>query len=268
MAVVTYHAIVERAAELEAWEPGARLYVFTLDELRRQLDHLVAEGFATVSMGDFARWHAGEAELPERPVVVSFDDGHRSNAELAAPALGERGQRGVFFVTAGRVGRGDTVSWHQLEAMLGAGMEVGSHTLTHPCPSALSSAELERELAESKRVLEEGLGAPIDFVASPTGYDHRRFGALARQAGYKAALQGAIGRNRRSTDPFALRRFVLKRTHGFDTFCRLVDPASRAYVSLRVKQAARNAIRRLVGQRGYEAIRSLLIGRRNGKTRE
>ena len=264
VAVLTWHAIVERPEDLDAWDPGARLYVFTLDELCQHLDHLAAEGFATVPMSDFIRWHRGEGELPERPIVLSFDDGHRSNAALATPALAERGQRAIFFVTAGRVGHGDSVTWPQLADMVAAGMEIGSHTLTHPCPSTLNDDELRCELVESKSVLEQGLDAPIAFIASPTGYDHPRFGALAREAGYQAALQGIIGRNSRTTDPYALKRFVLKRSHGFETFCCLVEPRSRVYVPMRIKQAARNAVRRLIGVRCYEAIRTRLLGG-NGK---
>jgi peptidoglycan/xylan/chitin deacetylase (PgdA/CDA1 family) len=259
VAVLTYHALVERPEELDGRAPGTRRYVLTLEEFSRHLGHLAEGGFATVAMADLVRWHEGEAELPERAVVVSFDDGHRSNAELAAPALAERGQRAIFFVTAGRVGCDDSVTWPQLRAMLGQGMEVGSHTLTHRCPSSLSRAELRHELAESKRVLEDGTGAAVDFVASPTGYDNRHFGAVAREVGYRAALQGVIGRNFRSTGRYALRRFVLKRSHDLATFRRLVDPASRAYRRLRAWQAARNAVRRVIGQRGYEALRGLLV---------
>lgn len=260
--VLTYHALVETAGELESVPPGTRLYVFTCDEFRRHLDHLASEGFTAICLADFVRWHRGDAALPERPVLVTFDDGHRSNATLAAPALRERGQRAAFFITAGRVEAEDSVTWADLRATLSAGMEVGSHSLTHACPSTLSPDALRHELAESKRVLEEGLGAAVDFVSSPTGYDSRRFGPLAREVGYRAALQGVIGLNRRSTDLFALRRFVLKRSMDLDTFRRLVAPGSRAYIPLRVKQAARNAIRRVIGARGYEWIRGRLLSSR------
>ena len=283
MTVLTYHALVEQPGEFDSIPPGSRLYVFTVDEFRRHLDHLAAEGFITIALADFLRWHEREAELPERPIALSFDDGHCSNASLALPALLDRKQRAIFFVTAGRIAgdcafgssirnpqsairnRDGWMSWCDLRSLLEAGMEIGSHTLTHRNPSSLSRDELRRELAESRRVLEEGLGTPVDFVASPTGYDSRHFAALAREAGYKAALQGAIGRNTRSTDLFALRRIVLKRSHGFDTFRRLVDPASRAYVALRAKQAARNAVRRVLGARGYEAIRGLFLGKHKAK---
>jgi len=263
--VLTYHAIAARPEDLAAWTPGARLYVVTLDEFVRHLDHLASHGFSTVSMAAFARWLGGAGELPERPVVVSFDDGHASNATLAAPALRERGQRGIFFVTAGRVGRDPSfVTWEQLRQMLADGHEVGSHTLTHPFPAALSPAELEHELAESKRVLEAGLGAAVDFLASPSGYDSRHFARLARQVGYRAALQGRLAPNPRSADPFGLGRFVVKRAHSFDLFTRLIEPGSRAWWPLRRRQALRGAARRLLGPRAYEALRSLLLGEKPG----
>ncbi|MBM4043127.1 MAG: hypothetical protein FJ290_31950 [Planctomycetes bacterium] len=277
--VLTWHALVERAEGLDAWPPEARLYVFTLDEFRCQLDHLAAEGFTAITMADLVRWQAGQAELPTKPILLSFDDGHRSNAALALPELRARGQKAIFFATAGRVGGhcrlpiadcrfqtqaqdgGCWVSWPDLRALLDAGMEVGSHTLTHRSPSTLSREALRHELAESKRVLEEGLGVAVDFAASPTGYDSRHFGPLAREVGYRAALQGVIGRNRRSAAPFALCRIVLKRSYGFDLFRQLVDPTSRAYRRLRLKQALRNGFRRVLGARAYEAIRRLVLRR-------
>ncbi|NQT85747.1 polysaccharide deacetylase family protein, partial [bacterium] len=195
--VLTYHALVVDAAELAAWEPGARHYVLTLDAFRRHLDHLAAEGLTTIGLDQFVAWHTGEGDLPERPIVVSFDDGHTSNATLALPALAEREMQAAFFVTVGRIGQEGSLDWDQLCTLRDAGMTVGSHTLTHRMPSTLSASELEHELAESRRLLEEGLAMPVDFIASPTGYDSRHFARAARRAGYRAALQGAIGRNDR-----------------------------------------------------------------------
>jgi peptidoglycan/xylan/chitin deacetylase (PgdA/CDA1 family) len=153
------------------------------------------------------------------------------------------------------------LGWDGVGALRDAGMTIGSHTLTHRMPSTLSAAELEHELAESKRLLEERIGRAVDFVASPTGYDSRHFSRAARQAGYRAALQGAIGRNGRQADLFALRRIVIKRSYDFDLFRRLCDPADRTYRSLRRRQAARNLVRRILGPRGYEAVRGLLLRR-------
>jgi peptidoglycan/xylan/chitin deacetylase (PgdA/CDA1 family) len=263
--VLTYHAVVERPEDLDRWPAGARRYVFTADEFARHLDYLVAGKFETLALADLVRWLDGERELPERPVVLSFDDGHASNATRVTPALAERGQRGTFFITAGRIGRDESfVNWDQLLAMDEAGMEIGSHTLTHPFPSALKPQTLAHELRESKRILEDGLGTSVDYVSSPSGYDSRHFARLAREAGYRAALQGRLQPNERSTDRFALGRFVLKRAHDFELFVRLIEPGGRAWRPLRRRQMVRNAARAVLGPRGYEAVRSWLLGERSG----
>jgi peptidoglycan/xylan/chitin deacetylase (PgdA/CDA1 family) len=259
VSVLTYHALAADQGELAAWEPGARHYVLGREEFNRHLDHLAAEGFTTVGLDDFVAWRAGEADLPELPIILTFDDGHASNASLALPALAERGMRAAFFLTVGRIGQETALGWDEVGALRDAGMTIGSHTLTHRMPSTLSAAELANELTESKRLLEERLGQAIGFVASPTGYDSRHFGRAARQAGYRAALQGAIGRNGRRADLFALRRIVIKRSHDFDLFRRLCDPADRTYRSLRRRQAVRNLVRRIIGPRGYEGIRRRVL---------
>jgi peptidoglycan/xylan/chitin deacetylase (PgdA/CDA1 family) len=257
--VLTYHALAAEAGDLAAWKPGARHYVLTRGEFSSHLDHLAAEGFTTVGLDDFIAWYAGEADLPELPIILTFDDGHASNVSLALPALTGRGMRAAFFLTVGRIGQESTLGWDDIGALRDAGMTIGSHTLTHRMPSTLSTAELEHELAESKRLLEERLGQTVHFVASPTGYDSSHFGRAARQAGYRAALQGAIGRNDRRADLFALRRIVIKRSHDFDLFRRLCDPEDRTYRSLRRRQAVRNLVRRIIGPRGYEAIRRTFL---------
>jgi peptidoglycan/xylan/chitin deacetylase (PgdA/CDA1 family) len=257
--VLTYHALAAEPGDLAAWEPDARHYVLTRDEFNRHLDHLASEGFTTIGLDDFVTWHAGDADLPERPIILTFDDGHASNVSLALPALAGRGMRAAFFLTVGRIGQEGTLGWDGVAALLDAGMTIGSHTLTHRMPSTLSAAELERELVESKRLLEERFGRAVDFVASPTGYDSRHFARAARQAGYRAALQGAIGRNGRGVNLFALRRLVLKRSHDFDLFRRLCDPADHTYRSLRRRQALRNLVRRIIGPRGYEGIRRRVL---------
>ena len=104
----------------------------------------------------------------------------------------------------------------------------------------------------------------MDFIASPSGYDSRHFARLARKVGYRAALQGRIQPNRRGANRYALGRFVLKRAHGFALFQRLVEPGSRAWRPLRRRQRVRNAARRILGVRGYEAVRNLLLGTQPG----
>ena len=87
------------------------------------------------------------------------------------------------------------LDWDEAREMQAGGMTIGAHTLTHPLLARLPAAEQYRELAESRRLLQERLGAPIDAVAYPVGH-RETFGepavAAARAAGYRAAFRSEV----------------------------------------------------------------------------
>jgi peptidoglycan/xylan/chitin deacetylase (PgdA/CDA1 family) len=97
------------------------------------------------------------------------------------------------------------MTWDDLRVLAADGVEVGSHTETHRHLPSLSELELERELKESRRRLEDELGRPCRFLAYPYGEESPRVQDAARAAGYDAAfaLPGPSGR---PVNPFALRR--------------------------------------------------------------
>jgi peptidoglycan/xylan/chitin deacetylase (PgdA/CDA1 family) len=125
------------------------------------------------------------AALPREGVVLAFDDGNSSDAELALPILKRLGRTARFFVLAGRVGAPGHLGATEIAALHTAGMTIGSHGLRHRDWRASADTELEAELSGSRRVLEDMLGVPITEAACPFGsYDRRVLHAL-RHAGYR-----------------------------------------------------------------------------------
>lgn len=107
------------------------------------------------------------------------------------------------------------MSWKQVREMSAAGIEIGSHTVTHPILSQLEDSDLWRELTESKRMLEEHIDQSIDIISypvgGPTAFD-ARVRHMARSAGYKLGLSYIAGTNRMPvSDPFSLRRLHTER---------------------------------------------------------
>ncbi len=127
----------------------------------------------------------GRAEVPERAVVVTFDDGSSSDFALALPVLLSLGLTAAFFVNPARVGQKHFMSWEQIAALASAGMSIGSHGLDHRLLDGLAAAELERQLADSKAMLEERLGVPVALLSLPGGSGEKAAPALARRLGYK-----------------------------------------------------------------------------------
>ncbi len=117
-----------------------------------------------------------------RPDVrITFDDGNRSDVEIALPALLERGMTATFFVVAGRLGSDAFLTAEDLRALAAAGMRIGSHGMHH---RPWREADLQEEVVTAKAVLEDALGQPITEAACPFGsYDRRVLKALKR-AGY------------------------------------------------------------------------------------
>lgn len=107
-------------------------------------------------------------------VLITFDDGNRSDVEIALPALRERGLSATFFIVAGWLDRPGFVSRDELRELVEAGMTVGSHGLDHVSWRALPDHELESHLGQARSILEDVVGRPVTEASCPFGeYDRR-----------------------------------------------------------------------------------------------
>lgn len=113
------------------------------------------------------------------PVEITFDDGNRSDLDIAAPALAERGLSATFFVCSGRLDDRRYLDADALQALVSLGMRVGSHGRDHLDLRRVDLATLAQETDGSLRTLSAALGAAVDTFAIPFGsYDRRVLGAL------------------------------------------------------------------------------------------
>lgn len=123
--------------------------------------------------------------LPDRnDVDLSFDDGNRSDVEIALPALVERGLRATFFALAGRLQDPDSLDPEALARLRTAGMGIGTHGWAHVPWRGLRDADARRELEEARTALQTASGAAIREAALPLGRYDRRLLRQLRNAGY------------------------------------------------------------------------------------
>ena len=150
---------------------------------RAHLDFLGAQGYTTVTFVDVRAFLEGRAMPPAKPIVLSFDDGDANHWDAFLDLRG-RGMKGVFFVITKLLGDGAHLSADQLRTMAGAGMEIGSHSVTHWDLKDLKPSEKEREILGSKADLDALLGAPVISFCYPGGnYDRASLDILGR-SGY------------------------------------------------------------------------------------
>ncbi|MBA2451828.1 MAG: polysaccharide deacetylase family protein [Chloroflexia bacterium] len=163
-------------------EPESR-YQISMWRFAEQLDWLQVNGYTTITLTEAYNALLGFTALPDKPVVVTFDDGYTSHWDAAA-ALDRRGMRGVFFITLGQPRMAD---W-QIKDISDRGHEIGSHTISHPDLTSLSAEQLAYELEASRSELRAITQHPIDFFAYPYGASNERVVVAVQAAGYRGAV--------------------------------------------------------------------------------
>lgn len=147
--------------------------------------------------------------LPEKPVVITFDDNNLAQYELAVPVLEKHQLIGTFYIVSNRLDHKTFLSRDQIRDMVVRGMDIQSHSVTHSTLSNLPLKKLQWELAESKRALEELTGKPVRHIAYPSVGHNAQVRAQAKLAGY---VTGAIMDPRAATpasDLFKLPRIMM-----------------------------------------------------------
>jgi peptidoglycan/xylan/chitin deacetylase (PgdA/CDA1 family) len=197
--------------------------VSLFDEQMAQLREL---GYTVVGLDDVLAFYRDDADLPPRPVLITFDDGYRDNLEHAAPVLERHGYPAVLFVPLAYLDdrrplpheerlalRGlvnATLDWGELAELESAGIRVESHGISHRPLADLPLDEAAREIVLSKLRLEERLGRVVRSFAYVKGSEANYRAvhlSLLRQAGYDVAFTSVSGSNDCDTDPLRLHRY-------------------------------------------------------------
>lgn len=202
---IMYHDIVE--GKKAVW------FDTTVDEFREQLAANQAAGATPITIDQLYEHLKNGAALPAKAILLTFDDGYLGHLQYAYPLLQQYKYPAVFFVHTAYVGvrTGKAhMSWDDLKRIDSEGLvAIQSHTVTHPADlRTLSDAALDRELVESKRILEEKLGHPILYVCYPTGNQDERVRKAAIAAGYRMSFTMDLGYAGQSGSLLAVQRFI------------------------------------------------------------
>ena len=185
----------------------------TTADFKQQLDYLAEQGYQPISLLDFMKAKKGKFTLPEKPVVLTFDDGYIDNYTVLLPILEERQLKGTVFMVTNAIGQDGYLSWGQLREMQARGMEIGSHTANHLPLDTMSQAQIEDEIKLSKLILEWNGIHTVYFLSYPNGiYNDTAVKALA-DSEYLGAVTGHAGYNAFATDTYLLQRVNIPRPH-------------------------------------------------------
>lgn len=221
--VLMYHRVAPASTATNA--VSADLTV-TPQDFRAQMAWLAREGYTPISQVQLFRAMMEGDPLPARPLVLTFDDGYVDMVDEVLPVLQRRGWPATMFVITSRIGQPAFLTWPQIERLDAAGMEVASHTVDHVELPTLDPAERERQLVESRRVLEKRLGHMVRWFCYPVGrYDDASAQAVA-DAGYFLAFTTEPGSSLDPSSRTTLPRVRISGGMSLDAFADTVSSAS------------------------------------------
>lgn len=197
--VLNYHQINDTA------ENALTVHV---DQFEKQMKYLADNGYTAITPAEMLdAWQNG-TPLPDKPVVITFDDGYVDNYKNAFPILEKYNLRATIFLISDYVGMyPNYLTWSQISEMQDSGrIDFESHTLSHKQLDATSPEETKNQLEGSKQALEWHLGKTINFIAYPCGSYDDDLIRMTREAGYRAAFTVNYGLSDASENPFVLDR--------------------------------------------------------------
>ncbi|MGN9912915.1 polysaccharide deacetylase family protein [Phytohabitans sp. LJ34] len=207
--VLCYHSISDDAHD------GTLRWSVSPGDFDEQMALLKERQCTPLTVTRYATWLLGDLPMPERPVLVSLDDGYRDLATAALPVLLRYKLWATAYVVTGRIGAGrPELDWDQLAALRAGGVEIGSHSHTHRPLDCLGADELRAEVTGSRHVLEDGLGAAVDSFAYPFGYHGDRVRRAVLLAGYTSACAVKHALSHGGDDVYAIARVLVERDAG------------------------------------------------------
>jgi peptidoglycan/xylan/chitin deacetylase (PgdA/CDA1 family) len=228
VSILTYHSVAPTVPR--------RLRAFRVHphHFEDQARHIRAAGYCTLTVSELVNMRAAGA-LPEKSVVLTFDDGFADFHTQVLPVLSRYGLKATLYVVAGYVG--DTsrwledeesrslpmVTWSQLRDIAKSGVEIGAHTMSHPSLDSIDLSHARIEITESKRALEDGLGISVESFAYPYGNFSGAVRDLVVAAGYASACAVGYATSSPRDDRFALSRHMVRDNADLPDFDALLE---------------------------------------------
>lgn len=207
----------------------------TPQDFQAQMTWLAVSGFHPVDFNDLRAYFAGRTPLPNKPVVITFDDGYADLYTTAYPILRSMAFKAVAYIVTSFVGQPRYVTAAQVVEMDHSGIEIGSHTINHADLARASLYLTTYQLTESKAWLEELIGHSVVDFAYPSGkFSTVVIGAL-EATGYDTAVTELPGTIHSRTDRYTWTRV---RVGGGETLGAFIDYLGPVEPSIEVTSVA------------------------------
>lgn len=190
------------------------------DQFEAQMAYLQEKGYESVTLDQLYQAFYKGGVLPQKPIVITFDDGYEDNHATAFPIVKKYGFTATVFMVSSYIGGEGFMSWPQLRELSANGWEIEGHTVNHPYLSQVDKTIVLNELMNSKETLEKGLGKSVGFFAYPFGDLNADVAQAVKQTGYLMAFTTDRGWADLNLDEWHLQRVYCFANMGLNEFAR------------------------------------------------
>lgn len=225
--ILLYHGVSDHASD------ELRRFTVSPAAFDQQMTMLAEEGYGTLTVSQFVLALDGNpGQLPDKPALITFDDGFASTLTEALPILEAHGFASTLYATTGFLGdsrrgvnrSGDAMlSWEELGQLAGRGMEIGAHTHSHPMLDTVPPDVAREEITRPKELIEQALQAPVRSFAYPHGYSSAAVRRMVAEAGYTSACAVKNALSHLGDDRFAIARLTIEAGHSLENVAAMVD---------------------------------------------
>ncbi|MBI3619288.1 polysaccharide deacetylase family protein [Candidatus Peregrinibacteria bacterium] len=182
--ILMYH----RIRAYKGTGPMSKLTNVSPQTFRAQMHWLADHGYYTVTLDAMVKLLHGDEPGLAKPMVITFDDGYRSQLEEAVPVLRSLHFTAAFYMITSHIPHPDFMHKKELQALANEGMQIEAHTVHHDDLRTISKQQQIKELAESKAAIEEITGKPVLHFAYPDGGFTHSISARVGSLGYMTAV--------------------------------------------------------------------------------
>lgn len=243
--ILMYHSISDHvSSKFKAFTVSPKLFA-------EHMAYLAEHNYTTITVTQFINAINGDAEeLPEKPIILTFDDGFADFYTNVFPVLKSYGFTATLYIVTAFTGGTSRwlkdeqdaarplLNWEQLAEISAGGIECGAHSHSHAQLDILPSDMAREEIKSCKQILEKQLSQSITSIAYPYGYHSDTVKQIVRSVGYTSACAVKYKMSSTDDDPFALSRLMVAVDTHIDKFAALLTnhmSLQTTYLQVRAK---------------------------------
>ncbi|HEY4618235.1 MAG TPA: polysaccharide deacetylase family protein [Flavobacterium sp.] len=191
--------------------PMTKVYSVKPANFAEQMKALSEAGYHTILPAQLYDYLVHDGPLPEKPIMITFDDTRGEQYSIGAAEMNKYGFKGVFFVMTVSINRPNYLTKEQIKQLSDNGNVIAAHTWDHHMVTKYSGDDWNTQLVKPKEKLEEITATPITYFAYPFGLWNKAAIPEVKKSGYQMAF--ILSTKRDSIDPlYTIRRMIVSGT--------------------------------------------------------